>query len=79
MIKVSKKTLTRYISEGRIFDWGEANRKSHVMTSSIFFEKRNFLLNKDIVEWRIIIGGLGWHVSWIMRKGKDLKQKLKRF
>ena len=23
--------------------------------------------------------GLGWHVTWILLKGKDLNQKLKRF
>ena len=38
VIKVNTKTLTWYIGEAKIFDWGEKpNRKSHVMTSSKFF------------------------------------------
>ena len=41
MIKANKKTSTRYICVARIFDWrGRPNRKSYVMTSSKFFEKR---------------------------------------
>ena len=77
--KVNKKTYTRYVSVARIFDWGEGrpNHKSHFMTSSKFFEKRNFLRHKDIVEWRIKSRNLGWHLGFA--KEKDLNLKFKRF
>ena len=39
------------------------NRKSHAMTSSKFFKKREFLWEKDTVEWRIKNRGLGWQVT----------------
>ena len=49
------------------------------MTLSKFFEKRDFLWDKDMVKWRIRGWGLGWHVTWILLKGKDSNQKLKNF
>ena len=49
------------------------------MTSSKIFEKRDFLWDKATVEWRIRIRDLDWHVTWILLKGENLKQKLKRF
>ena len=47
------------------------------MTISNFFEKMDFLWDKDIVKWRIRSRGLSWHVTWILLKGNDLNQKLK--
>ena len=32
-----------------------------------------------MVKWRIRGWGLGWHVTWILLKGKDSNQKLKNF
>ena len=41
-----------YIGVARILDWrGETNRKSHAMTLSKFFEKREILWCKDILKW----------------------------
>ena len=80
VIKVKKKTFTRYIGVAKIFDWrGEPNRKTHAMTLPQVFKKRDFLCNKDIVKWRIRSQGLGWHVTRILLKRKDLNQKLKNF
>ena len=80
VIKVNKKTLTRYICVARIFDWrNRPNHKSHVMTTSKFFEKRDFLLDKDTVERRIRSRCLGWHVTWVLLNKKGLEPKLKRF
>ena len=80
VIKVNKKTITRYIGVARIFDWGERpNRKLHEMTSSKFFRKRDFLRDEDIVEWKIRSRGLGWHVTWVLLNKKSLNLKLKRF
>ena len=46
----------------RIFDWGrEANRKSHGMMLSKLFEKKDFIWNKDSIEWRIRSRDLGRH------------------
>ena len=43
-IKVKKKTFLRYVGVARIFDWrGRPNSKSHAMTYSIFFEKKDLL------------------------------------
>ena len=82
VIKINKKTLSRYIGVVRIFDWGgggRSNHKSYVMTSTKFFEKRNFLRDKYTVEWRIRSRGLGWHVTWVLLKKKDVNLKLNRF
>ena len=80
VIKVKKKTFTRYIGVAKIFDWRVGpNRKSHAMTLSKFFEKRDFLWNKDNVKWRIRSGGLGWHGTWILLKMDDLNKKFKKF
>ena len=80
VIKVNKKTLTRYVGVFRIFDWGERpNRKSHVMTSSIFFKKRDFLQNKDTVEWRFKKPGPGLACNLGFAKEKGLELKVKRF
>ena len=55
VIKVKKKAFTRYVGVARIFDWRvEPNRKSQAMTLSKFFEKRQFLWDKNIVKWRIL-------------------------
>ena len=79
VLKVKKKPFVRYIGVARIFDWrGGPNRKSHAITLSKFFEKRDFLWDKDIVKWRIRSRGLGWHVIWILLKENDLNQKLKK-
>ena len=80
VIKVPKITFTRYIGVARIFAWmGEPNRKSHTMTSTKFFERREFFWDKDIVKWRIRSRAVGWHVTWILLKRKDLSQKSKNF
>ena len=83
VIKVNKKALTSYIGVVSIFDLGlgggKLNHKSHIMTSSKFFEKKKFLRDKDIAECRIKSRGLGWHVTWVLLRKKDLNQKLKRF
>ena len=80
VIKVNKKTLTRCIDVVRNFDWGgRSNHKSLVTTSTKFFEKRNYLQDKDTVEWRIKSRGMGWHVIWVLLKKKDLNLRLKRF
>ena len=55
------------------------NCKSHIITLSKFFEKWDFLPNKDTVEWRIRTRSLGRHVAWVLPKKKDLSLKLKRF
>ena len=61
------------IGLARMFDWGERpNCKSHAMTSSKIFEKKEFLWDKDIAKWRIRSRGLSWHGSWILPMGKDL-------
>ena len=51
---------------------GRPNRKSHVMTSSKFFEKRDFLRDKDTL-------GPGLACNLGFAKKKDLNQKLRRF
>ena len=72
VIKVKKKTFTRYIGIARIFDLrGGPNRKSHAMTLSKIFEKMVFLWDKDIVKWRNKSRGLVWHVAWILQKEKE--------
>ena len=43
-----------------------ANHKSHTMTSSEIFCKRNFLWDKDIVKWKIKNRGLGFRVTRIL-------------
>ena len=79
MIKVKEKTFTRH-SHTTIFDWkGGPKRKSHAIMLSKFFKKSDFLWDKDIVKRRIRSGGLGWHVTRILLKGKDLNQKFKNF
>ena len=40
------------------------------MTSTKFFDKRNFLRDKDTVQWRIRSRGLGWHVTLVLLKKK---------
>ena len=47
------------------------------MMSSEQFEKRDFLMDKDAVEWRIRSRGLGWHATRILLKGENLNQKQK--
>ena len=79
MMKVEK-TLTRYEGVARIFDYGERQkRKSHAMSSSKFFKNKDFLWDKNTVEWIMRSRGLGWHVTWILLKRKDLNIKLIRF
>ena len=47
-IKVKKKTFMRYVGVARIFyRMGGPNHKSHPMTLSKFFEKRDFLWDKN--------------------------------
>ena len=41
------------------------------------FRKRNFLWDKDIVEWKIRSRGPVWHETRISLKGEGLNQKLK--
>ena len=81
MIKVKKKKIIVEVHRrSQDFCWGgRSNRKSHVMTSSKFFEKRDFLRDKDTVEWRIRSRGLSWHVTWVLLNKKDKNLKLKRF
>ena len=82
VIKVNKKKkkMTRYMDVVRIFDWGgRPSHRSLVMTLTKFFEKRNFLRDTDTVEWRIRSRGMGWHVTWVLLKKKDLNLNLKRF
>ena len=80
VIKVKEKTFTRYVGVARIFDLrGGPNCKSHAMRLSNFFKKGDFLRDKNIVKWRIRSRDLGWYVTWILRKGKDLNHKLKFF
>ena len=53
VIKVKKKQFARYIDLARIFDWRWGpNRKSYAMTLSKFFEKKDYLWDKDIVKRR---------------------------
>ena len=65
--KAKKKSFTRYIGVTRIFDWrGGPNRKSHAMTLSEFFEKRDFLWDKDIINGGSEVGawvGTRWLLS----------------
>ena len=69
-----------YVGLAGMFDWGgRPNRKSHAMTTSNFFEKKDFLWDKDIIEWRIRSWGLGWYGTWSLLKDEALNQKLKRF
>ena len=44
---------------------GGADRKSHAMTSSEIFDRRQFLWNKDTVKWKIISRGIGKRVTKI--------------
>ena len=78
-VKKKKKTFTRYKGVSRNFDWREEpNRKSHAMTLSKFFEKRNFLWDKDIVKWRIRSRGLGLACNLDFAKEKGLEPKVKK-
>ena len=79
MIKVKKKSFSRYIGVAKNFDWRRGlNRKSNVRTLLKFFEE-GLLWDNDIVKWRIRSRGLGWHVTWILQKRKELNKKLKKF
>ena len=63
VIKVKKKTFTRYIGVARIFDWrGGPNRKSHAMTLLKFFEEGLFMgpIYRKIEDQK---WGLNWHVT----------------
>ena len=62
VIKVNKERLPRYISVARIFDWGGGQIS--------FSEKKDFLRDKDTVEWSIRSQGLGWHGTWVFAKEK---------
>ena len=76
VIKVHKKILARYIGEARIFDWGERpNRKSHVMTSSKFFEKMDFYRTKNTVEmdYQKLGPGLACNLDFAKQKGLEPK------
>ena len=45
----------------------------HAITSSNIFEMRNFLRDKDVVEWKIRSRGLVRHATRILLQGEDLK------
>ena len=55
------------ISVARIFDCGGGEgggqTKNHMQRSHQKFSKEEFLLDKDIVEWKIRSGGLVWHLT----------------
>ena len=40
------------------------------------FREKNFLWDKDIVEWKIRNRGLVWHLTESFLKGEGLNQKL---
>ena len=40
------------------------------------FQKRNFLWDEDIAEWKIRSRGLVWHLTKSFAKGEGLKKKL---
>ena len=64
------------IGVARIFDWGRPKPKITCNKVIRNFWKRNFLLDKDIVEWKIRSRGLVWHLTENFLKREGLKQKL---
>ena len=77
VIKIKKKHLrgTKALPEFLIGVVGQTVN----LWRSKFFEKKDFFGYKDIVKWMIKSWGLGWHVIWILLKGKNLNQKFKFF
>ena len=60
----------------RIFNWGGAKPKITCNDVIRNFQKRNFLWDKDIEEWKIRSCGLVWHLTESFLKGEGLKQNL---
>ena len=62
----------------RILIGGEGG-KSQILCNDVIrnFRKRNFLWDKDIVEWEIENCSLVWHANRILLKREDLNQKSK--
>ena len=60
-------------------DFGMGGGKPQIACNDVIrtFRKRNFLWDKDIVEWKIRSSGLVWHLPRILLKGEGLNQKLK--
>ena len=78
VIEVNNKTLTWYIGVVRIFDWkgGKSNHKSHVMTSTKFFEEELFTGQKYRgMEDRKPGPGLACNLGFDKEKGLELKVK----
>ena len=64
------------IGVARIFDWGGGKPKITCNEVIRNFRKRNFLWDKDIVEWKIRSRGLVWYFTESFLKGEGLNQKL---
>ena len=66
-----------YIGLAKVFDWGERpNRKSQVMASSKFFEKRTFTKQKyRKMEDQKPGPGLAFNLGFTTEKGLELKVK----
>ena len=65
------------IGVARILAWGSPSRESHAMTSSEIFKTKDFLRDKDTLEWKIRVWCLGWCVNRILIKGEDFETKVK--
>ena len=80
VIKVDKKTLTRYIGVAGIFDW-EREAKPQITRNGVIniFRKEGLFMGQIYRTMEDRSWGLGWHVTWVLLKKKDLNLNLKRF
>ena len=70
--------MTVRIGVAKIFEWGGGSNSQITCNDFIkIFRKRNFLWDKDIMEWKIMKLGPSWHLTRTLPKEEGLQQKLK--